>query len=437
MRVTFIQPKVGAKPGQPYPKTWKMEPLWAAALSAVTPKHINRDLLDDRMAPIDFDHPTDLAAISVETYTARRAYQIAARFRERGVPVVLGGFHVTLCPDEAARHADAIVVGQAESAWTELLGDLERGQLKPRYVEQMSRQWPAPQPDRALYAGTNYGGLRLIETSRGCAYHCEFCSISSFYQRRFVARPVAEVVEDIQRCGSRVIFFVDDNLVTDPERLRELCEALIPLRIHWLGQIGIRVAEDESLLQLLRRSGCAGVLIGFESLNPANLSAMHKPVPGAARYEAALARLRRHGLSVYGTFVFGYDDDNEASFLETMEFAVRHRFFFAAFNHLVPFPGTPLHARFRAEGRLASGDWWLRKDYRFGEVAFRPARMTAERLSDLCADYRRRFYRWGSVFSRIEFRANLNHPLKALAYFQQNLLAGREVDRRLGLPLGE
>jgi radical SAM superfamily enzyme YgiQ (UPF0313 family) len=437
MRVTFIQPKVGSRPGQPYPKTWKMEPLWAAALSAITPKNIERDFFDDRLEPVPFDHPTDIAAISVETYTARRAYQIAARFRERGVPVVLGGFHVTLNPDEAVRHADSIVIGQAESVWAGLLDDFQRGKLQRRYRENAGREWPAPQPDRAVFAKRNYGRLRLVETSRGCAYQCEFCSISSFYQRRFVARPIADVVEDIRHCGSRLIFFVDDNLVADPQRLRELCGALIPLRIHWLGQIGIRVAEDESLLCLLRQSGCAGVLIGFESLNAANLCAMRKPVCSAAGYDEALARLQRHGLSVYGTFVFGYDDDCEESFQETLAFAVRHRFFFAAFNHLVPFPGTPLHSRFRAEGRLTDGDWWLRGDYRFGDVAFLPARMSAAELSGLCADYRRRFYRWSSVFSRVEFRANLNHPLKALSYFQQNFLAGHEVERRLGLPLGD
>ena len=213
MRVTFIQPKVGAKSGEPYPKTWKMEPLWAAALSALTPRHIERDFLDDRLEKIPFDHPTDLAAISVETYTARRAYQIAARFRERGVLVVLGGFHVTLQPDEAARQADAIVVGQAESVWERLLEDLARGRLQPRYAGSPGREWTAPQPDRALYAGKDYGRLRLVETSRGCVHQCEFCSISSFYERQFMARPVAEVVEDIRRCGSRLlIWWVEKRL---------------------------------------------------------------------------------------------------------------------------------------------------------------------------------------------------------------------------------
>jgi radical SAM superfamily enzyme YgiQ (UPF0313 family) len=437
MRVTFIQPKVGSRPGHPYPATWKMEPLWAAALSAVTPAAIARDFFDDRLGPLPFDHATDLVAISVETYTARRSYQIAARFRARGVPVVLGGMHATLRPDEAARHVDAIVTGPGEVVWPELLRDFQAGAMKPRYDGVMPRSWGAPQPDRSLYAHLRYGRLSLVETSRGCAHACEFCSISSFFARRFVPRPIPEVVEDLRRTRAKYVFFVDDNLVVDPRRLRELCEAITPLGLHWFGQIGIQVAEDEELLRAMQRSGCAGVLIGFESLNPANLASMCKPVTAPARYEQALARLRRHGLSVYATFVFGYDGDTEASFVETLRFAVEQKFFFAAFNHLVPFPGTPLHARLRADGRLLDETWWLDGGYRFGDVAFRPAQMEPAELSRLCAHYRRRFYGARSVCARAEFRANLNSPLKAVTYLHQNIVARGEVDRRLGLPLGE
>jgi radical SAM superfamily enzyme YgiQ (UPF0313 family) len=437
MRVTFVQPKVGAKPGMSYPKTWRMEPLWVATLSALTPQRVERDFFDDRFEVIPFTQPTDLVAISVETYTARRAYQIADRFRARGVPVVLGGFHVTLQPDEAQGHADTIVLGQAEAVWTSFLSDLANGLQKRRYESQPGREWTAPQPDRKVYSKYNYGSLRLVETSRGCVHQCEFCSITSFYRRRFLPRPVAEVVEDIRRCGSKLVFFVDDNLVADPERLRELCKALVPLRIHWFGQIGIRVAEDESLLRLLRRSGCEGVLIGFESLDSGNLSKMHKPVTDPESYRIALARLRRHGISVYGTFVFGYEKDTESSFHDALAFAVRHQFFFAAFNHLVPFPGTPLYARLRGEGRLLRETWWLDEDYRFGDVAFRPMHMSAAELAGRCAQARKRFYCWPNIWSRLEFQANLNRPLKALAFFHQNTLAGREVERRLGLPLGE
>ncbi len=438
MRVTFIQPRIGAKPGEPYPRTWRMEPLWAAVLAALTPASVERRFFDDRLEAIPYDHDTDVVAVSVETYTARRAFGIADRFRERGVPVVLGGFHVTLDPDEGAQHADAIVIGPAESVWGLVLEDLERGRLQPRYAGSSGASWASPQPDRSLYARHNYGAIRLVESSRGCPFACEFCAVSAFYGRRFTARPIDAVVEDIRRSAARVVFLVDDNLGADPMRLRHLCEALTPLRIHWASQVAVNVADDEALLRALRKSGCEGVLIGFESLDPASLAAMHKPVTGgAARYDQALDRLRRHGLSVYGTFVFGYDGDTPASFTESLEFAVRQQLFFAAFNQLLPFPGTPLYARLRAEGRLLRERWWLDPDYRFGDVAFRPERLSPDELTALCNDCRRRFYGWSNLLRRVEFRANLSTPLRAITYLIQNLVARREVELRFGLRLGE
>ena len=438
MRVTFIQPRIGIKPGVPYPTGWRMEPLWAATLAALTPRSVDRDFFDDRFEAIPYGHETDLVAISVETYTARRAYAIADRFRERDVPVVLGGFHVTLDPDEGAPHADAVVVGQAEPVWGPLLDDFTRGCLQPRYASAVPRSWNSPQPDRSLYAARDYGPLRLVESSRGCPHACEFCAVSAYYGQRYLARPIEAVVENIRRAASRFVFIVDDNVGADTQRLRDLCEGLTPLRIRWMSQVGVQVADDEGLLRAMRDSGCEGVLIGFESLNPANLAAMHKPAAvHAGRYAEALHRLRRCGISVYGTFVFGYDADTPASFDDALEFAVRERLFFAAFNHLLPFPGTPLYARLNAEGRLLHERWWLDPGYRYGDVAFRPAGFSAEQLSASCNACRRRFYRWSSVAKRAELQANLSTPFRAGTYFVQNVVARRDVERRFGLLVGE
>jgi radical SAM superfamily enzyme YgiQ (UPF0313 family) len=438
MKITFILPCVGRKPGEPYVRSWLMEPLAIGVLSALTPPRHERVFYDDRLDEVTYDVPTDLAAINVETYTARRAYQIAAEYRRRGVPVVMGGFHATLVPDEVARHADAVVVGEAENVWPQLLADLESGGLRKRYQSAERPSLAGIMPDRTLYANKPYIDLALVETARGCRYACEFCSISSFYRKTYEARPIADVVADIQSLNRRHVFFVDDNICVDRNRTRDLLEALIPLRIRWIGQVSLDVTEDDELLDLMRRSGCIGVLIGFESLNPESLKTMGKKVNREmGDYARALRKLRKHGLAVYATFVFGYDGDTEASFEQTLEFALHHRFFFMAFNHLVPFPGTPLYDRLARDNRLRHDAWWLSEDYRFGDVAFHPARFSPEELTTACYNFRKRFYALSSVLKRgLDFQSNCRTLPMAAVFFYQNLAGGRDVRRRQGLPLG-
>ncbi len=439
MHITFIQPSVGRRQdGTSYPSSWCMEPLSVAALSALTPARHVRQFVDDRLEDLPYSRPTDLVCLSVETYTARRSYQIARHYRERGIPVIMGGFHPTLVPDEAALHADALVIGEAESVWANLLDDVEAGRLKPRYAGMERKDLTGLRYDRSIYGGRPYGRVGLVETSRGCRFECEFCSISRFYQKSFQARPIDDVMEEIRTLQRKWLFFVDDNLGADQERLRMFCEALIPFRRRWIGQLSLNVAHDESLLRLLRRSGCEGVLIGFESLQPGTLASMGKNVNAGARsYSRALDNLRRNGLSVYASFVFGYDEDTPKTFQETLDFATRHKFFFCAFNHLVPFPGTRLFERLQAEGRLLHESWWLDENYRFGDCAFQPALMTPEELTGLCFEYRRKFYTFRSMLHRaLDVQANCRGVFKTLVYVTQNLIGRREVERRQGLPMG-
>lgn len=438
MKVTYILPCVGRKPGEPYPRGWQMEPLSIGTLSAITPPQVERVFYDDRLEPIPYDEPTDLVAMSVETYTARRAYQIADRYRRRSVPVVLGGFHPTLVPDEASRHADAILIGEAETLWPEMLDDAAHGTLKPRYECTQRSIFDGRLPDRSIYQDKNYLKLSLVETARGCPHDCEFCSIAPFYSRTHVSRPVEAVVDELRSLNSPAVFFVDDNFAVDRARTVELLKALIPLKIRWAAQTGLDVAEDETVLDLMRRSGCAMTLIGFESFDADNLAAMRKHTNrGGLSYAEAIRRFRKHGISIYATFVFGYDNDRPSSFESAYRFVVQNRIFLAAFNHLVPFPGTNTYQRLKDEGRLLDDRWWLSDDYRFGDVAFTPKQMSPSQLADLCYAYRRKFYGWSSILRRgLDVRANCRDPFKTSIYWMGNVLSRREVSRRQSLPLG-
>jgi radical SAM superfamily enzyme YgiQ (UPF0313 family) len=438
MRLTLIYPSVGRKENTPYVRAWQMQPLSMALLASLTPPDIEVRFYDDRMEPIPFDEPTDLVALSVETFTALRAYKIARQFRARGVPVVMGGYHVTLQPDEAARQADAIVIGDAEPVWAQMLHDAQRHDLQPRYDGRGRRVLSGLKPRRELFDGKPYQNITLVEFARGCNFKCDFCSITAFHDANQNHRPARDVAAEMAATGSRRFFIVDDNIVSQPNKVRELCKELIPLKIGWVGQASIHIAQDEELLDLMVKSGCRGVLIGMESLDPANLRDMGKTwnLAGGG-YAESLRRFRDHGLAVYGTFVFGYDNDDAQVIQRSIDFAREQQLFLAAFNHLIPFPGTPLYRRLQQEGRLLKPRWWLDPDCRVGDVVFRPKKVEPRELEELCLDARRQFYSWGSIGQRLwDRRANARSLLMVGVYLGLNLGAHYDIDRRQGLRLG-
>ncbi len=436
MRLTLIQPAIGHRPGEAFLRTWQMEPLAPAVLARLTPSSIDLRFYDDRMEPIPFDEPTDLVAITVETYTARRAYQIASGFRQRRVPVVMGGVHATLVTDEVARHAESVVVGEAEAVWPRLLEDAASGRLAPVYRGAPTRRADWPTPDRALFAGRRYLPLGLVETGRGCPHRCEFCVISACHEATRRWRPVEAVVDEVRSLRRRLVFFVDDNITCQREPALELFRALAPLRIGWVSQAGIECARDPELLAAMRTSGCRGVLVGLESLSRSALERMGKGRNGGfAQYEKDVEALRRAGIEIYATFLLGYDEDVEETFDATLAFALRHGFYLAAFNHLVPFPGTPLYERLSGEGRLTSDAWWLDDQFRFGAAPFRPRGLSAERLRARCLELRKRYYSLDRILRRMlqpRGSAALRAMLLPLSWQMR-----REVRQRDGFPLGD
>lgn len=439
MRLTLIHPCIGRRKDQPYIRLWQMEPLPPAAIAGLTPRDVEIKFYDDRMERIPFDEPTDLVGISVETYTAKRAYQIASEYRKRGVPVVMGGFHATLCPDEVAQYADAVVVGEAETLWETVLKDAERKTLQTFYRAEQRPALANIRPNRAIFAGKNYLPIGLIEAGRGCHFVCDFCAIQTVFNHTQTRRPADEILSEIESMRNKpLIFFVDDNITSNMDEAKVFFKELKKLKIKWVSQASINAAHDEEFLRIIKESGCQGVLIGFESLNPGNLKKMNKGFNAMqGGYEKALANLRKFNIRLYITFVFGYDEDTEASFKESVAFALRHKFYIAAFNHLTPFPGTPLYKRLEDEGRLLFNKWWLDERYSYNMIPFQPAHLSPERLQRGCVEARAEFYNWGSIWKRGLDSVNRSSLLMWWQFYGINAMFRREVRQRDFFPLGD
>jgi radical SAM superfamily enzyme YgiQ (UPF0313 family) len=441
MRLTLIHPCVGRRTGQSYIRTWQMEPLAPATLAGLIPRDsgVEVKFYDDRTETLPFDEPADLVAMSVETYTAKRSYQIASEYRRRGVPVVMGGFHPTLVPDEVSEYAEAIVIGEAERLWPRVLADFRAGRLQRVYQSAERPSLSNLRPDRSIFEGKRYLKVGLIEAGRGCHLACEFCAVQAYFSNTQTRRPIHEIIEEIGRIKAPLIFFVDDNITSNMDQAKAFFRALIPLKIRWVSQSSINAAHDEEFLSLIVESGCQGLLIGFETLNPKNLTKMRKAFNTMnGGYEQALANLRRHGIRLYATFILGYDEDNGDTLRETLAFAKRHKFYIVAFNHLTPFPGTPLYKRLEKEGRLLFDRWWLDDRYRYGMVPFAPLGMTADQVKARCVEARQSFYSFWSIFKRgLDFKVNTKDFFMGRHFFSINLLFRYEVLRRKDFPLGD
>ena len=436
MKITFILPAIGKKQGKKYIGTWKMEPLTIAVLKALTPDNVETELFDDRIELIDYNTNTDLVCITVETYTAKRSYRIAARFRARGIPVVMGGYHATICPEETENYCDSVVVGNAEGVWLKMLADAREHRLQKRYLGGIGTY--SVRPDKSIFKGKKYLPVSLVETGRGCNHSCEFCSISRFYDSRYHARSHELIESDIKASPYKYFFLVDDNLVANRKNALELFRRIEPLKIKWAGQGTLSMAKDPELLRAMKKSGCEIILIGFESLDNANLKQMNKSFNYAlGERDELVKRVHDAGIGIYATFVFGYDNDDERTVEQALQFSKKHNFYTAAFNHLLPFPNTRLYDRLKEENRLIYDKWWLADGYNYGELSFVPKKISPESLSRACRDARKEFSSFGTVMSRGFASLGRTSPLLWGLFWGMNLRIGGEVDQKMNVPIGE
>lgn len=441
MRITFIKPNIGRMEHSLYVDEGRMEPLMLAVLAGLTPPDVECVLYDDRMESIPFDEPTDLAAITVETYTARRAYEIAAEYRLRGVPVILGGMHITLIPEEAAEHADSIFLGDAELVWSEVVEDARKGKLKPRYegppgVGQIGRVLPR----RDLFKGKGYLPLTLMQYVRGCRFACSFCAVSQYFDKKHYHRALDEVLREIEAQDRKFIFFIDDNIASDHKALAEFCHALTPMRVHWVSQASLDVTRNLPLMKQLERSGNWGNVTGFETITPGSLRDARKSpnIPKFSHYREEVRILREHGMQSWAAFTLGYDHDTPESIEATVDFALNSRFTLAAYNILMPYPNTPLYRKLEKENRLLwDGKWWLHPGYRFNHAAFVPKLMTPDELTDACHAARTRFNSIPSLFRRfVDVKTHLRSLSRIAAFWKYTLLFKKEIPKKHGMRFG-
>jgi radical SAM superfamily enzyme YgiQ (UPF0313 family) len=332
------------------------------------------------------------------------------------------------------------VVGEAEGVWQDVIDDFRHGTLDDTYQTQDRPSLAGVRCDRSIFRGKRYVPVTLVEAGRGCHYRCEFCAIQSYFDSTQTRRPLDDILGEIAsaRTSKNFFFFVDDNITSNRDEAKDFFRALIPLGIRWVSQASINAAHDEEFLDLIVRSGCQGLLIGFESLNRETLRRMGKSFNTMrGGYEAALTNLRRYGVRLYSTFVFGYDEDTPQTFADTLAFAQQHRFYMAAFNHLTPFPGTPLYDRLATTGSLRYDAWWTDPRYRYNTVPFRPARMEPEEIQQLCLETRARFYSVKSIAQRFLEPVNRSNWFMARNYPLINFMLRGEVRQRDHLPLGD
>ena len=399
-------------------------------VAALTPKDIEVEFVDCRVQELDYEKDVDLVGITVLTCEAPFAYEIATRFRERKVPVVLGGYHPSFRPQEAARYADAVVIGEAELVWAELIDDFRHGTLKKFYSADrlcdMDRDVPVPRRD--IVNAELYHTFNTIQATRGCCLACNFCSVGAFFNHKFRARSpdlvVAEVRELLSWRGPRRrglgilaprerVVFVDDNLIFDTKYALNLFEELVPLRIRWSCQATIKLAENEHLLELAAQSGCEWVSVGFESINPENLKQLNKnrmAMEGAfsstrkadfediiESYRNTVRNFHRHRINVLGNFMLGFDSDTSEVLERTIKATTKTNLDAVLFHVVTPFPGTQLGEILDRQRRIISHDWSL---YNSGQVVFAPAQLLPNELQQFYWKGYEQFYKVHRILLR-------------------------------------
>lgn len=380
---------------------FKFPPLSLLTLASSTPEDVEVSIIDENLEAIPFEMEVDLVGITVMTPQAIRAYQIADEFRRRGRRVVLGGFHVSHLPEAALNHADAVVVGEGDRIWKDVVEDFRKSRWKKSYQDDRPISLlEIKGPRRELIKNKGYLFTNTIQATRGCPFQCEFCSVSSFFGRTYRTRPVDLVIEELAalRQKSVFLFLVDDNLIGNRPYAKVLLQQMIPFKFKWASHSPLNFVHDDELLKLASQSGCMALFVGFESLVAENLSLMEKRSNLGISPTEAVKKFHDYGIGILASFILGYDHDGPDTFERILEFSHKAKIDGALFPILTPYPGTLLRERLKKEGRILTDQWDL---YDMEHVTFVPRGMSPEKLQEGFEWLNSAFLSWGSMFKRI------------------------------------
>jgi len=399
MLIKLISPRMRLRPVDSEYKRVLSPSLGLLTLGALTPDRHEVVIADENVRNVRTDDEPDLVGMSVTVDTARRAYDIAKAYKKRGIPVILGGIHASACPDEASQYADAVCIGEAEYLWKNIIQDVELGALKQRY--QSSRftdpaDIPAPRwelIDKSKYLYTN-----ILYASRNCPFRCAFCYNSCTYAGPYRTRPIPHLLNEIESLGTKHIMFIDDNFIGDIQWTKRFLEAIEPLGLTWNAAVSANIVHHPNLLDLMARTGCKSLFIGFESVNAASLASVQKYQNDIRLYERLAEAVHSRGIMINASIVFGLDHDTPETFRNTLDWLVRHKISTVTSHILTPYPGTRLFREMEEDGRITDRNW---TNYTTSEVVFRPARMSPKELREGYLWFYRTFYSFKNIFRRI------------------------------------
>jgi radical SAM superfamily enzyme YgiQ (UPF0313 family) len=436
MKILLISPERERKKEEAF--LFRLSFLNLPYVAALSPPGEEVKIVDEAFEKIDFGEKVDLVGITAQTPVAPRAYQIADEFRKRGIPVVMGGVHASMLPQEALQHVDAVVVGEAEEVWPNLIEDLRRGQMRRTYVgNEFINPSDLPLPRRELLNEKFYFPLKLLETTRGCPHHCDFCGVSKFFGFRYRNRPTTEIERELLTLFQkgpvmspglkkilsllskdlpyflkrRLLYIIDSNIAGDKRFCLELLSLLKGFDLLWYGHAPVSIAFDQKLLEGFAQSGCIAINIGFESFSTQNLNTMGKGFNQPSRYAEAVQRIHDQGIGIMGTFIVGLDDDDPGVFQRIINFCIDSKLDWALTFIMAPYPGTDSFFRLEKEGRIFCRDW---EKYDSLHVVYRPLRMSVEELEKGMRRIWKEVFSASSIYKRIIKRPWI-HPLFYLA----------------------